>query len=159
MRNSRLLLMVPVLALCASDAAAQDVTTGNVVVNVTVAPRTSLKVSSRVLQFDIAEPGGIATAAMDFSAAARLASRSDVVLTVEPLRGLEGPGGAADVDTSLSFAGEGDGMLAGPIAMAHSTIVGRWLGSGRREGRVIFTLRANAAGSYSLPMQFVLSMP
>lgn len=159
MRNSRLLLMVPVLALCASGAAAEDVATGNITVNVTVAARTSLKVSSRVLHFDVTQPGAVATAAMEFSAGARLSSGSDVVLTVEPLRGLDGPGGAADVETALDFVGEGEGMLAGSIAMARSTIVGRWQGSGLREGRVIFQLRADAAGTYSLPVRFVLSTP
>lgn len=159
MRNSRLLLMVPVLALCASGAAAEDVATGNITVNVTVAARTSLKVSSRVLHFDVTQPGAVATAAMEFSAGARLSSGSDVVLTVEPLRGLDGPGGAAGVETALDFVGEGDGMLAGSIAMARSTIVGRWQGSGLREGRVIFQLRADAAGTYSLPVRFVLSTP
>jgi hypothetical protein len=159
MRNSRLLLLVLVLALRAGPAAAEDVATGNVTVSVKVAPRTSLKVSSRVLRFDVTQPGGVATAAMEFTAGARLASRSDVVLTVEPIRGLDGPGGAADVDSALTFVGEGDGMLAGPIATATSTIVGRWQGSGLRAGRVIFTLRANAAGNYALPVQFVLSTP
>ena len=159
MRNSRLLLLVLVLSGCASAAAAEDVATGTVTVNVSVAPRTSLKVSSRVLHFDVTQPGGTATASMEFTAGARLGSRSDVVLTVEPVRGLDGPGGAADVETALNFVGEGDGLLAGSIAMTRSTIVGRWQGSGRREGRVIFTLRANAAGTYSLPVQFVLSTP
>lgn len=159
MRHSRLLLSVLALALCASTAAAEEVANGNVTVSLTVAPRTSLKVSSRVLHFDVTQPGSVATAAMEFTAGARMASGSDVVLTVEPMRGLDGPGGAADVETDLSFVGEGDGMLAGSIAIAQSTIVGRWQGSGLREGRLIFRLRANAAGTYSLPVRFVLSTP
>jgi len=159
MRNSRLLLTVLTLALCASAAAAEDVATGSITVNVSVASRTSLKVSSRVLNFDVTQPGGIATAAMEFTAGARLATGADVVLTVEPLHGLDGPGGAADVDTALSFVGEGEGLLAGSVAMAQSTVVGRWQGSGLRAGRVIFKLRANAAGTYSLPVRFVLSTP
>ena len=159
MRNSRLLLTVLALALGASAAAAEDVATGSITVNVNVGSRTSLKVSSRVLNFDVAQPGGIATAAMEFTAGARLATGADLVLTVEPLHGLDGPGGAADVDTALSFVGEGDGLLAGSVALTRSTIVGRWQGSGLRAGRVIFKLRANAAGTYSLPVRFVLSAP
>lgn len=159
MRNSRLLLTVLGLALCASTAAAEDVVVRHVTVNLTVATRTSLKVSSQVLQFDVKDPGGTATAALEFAAGTRVASGSAVVLTIEPLQGLDGPGGAADVETALSFVGEGDGMLAGSIAAAQSTIVGRWQGSGRREGRVIFKLRANAAGHYVLPVRFVLSTP
>ena len=35
-----------------------------------------------------------------------------------------------------------------------------WLNpSGLREGRVVFTLRANASGTYTLPVRFVLSTP
>ena len=147
------------LALCASTVAAEDVARGHITVSANVAPRTSLKVSSRMLQFDVTQPGGVATAALEFTAGARLASGSDVVLTVEPLRGMDGPGGAADVETALSFIGEGDGMLAGSIAMTESTILGRWQGSGLREGRVIFKLRTNAAGNYSLPVRLVLSTP
>jgi hypothetical protein len=159
MCNSRLLTTVLVLGLCASTAAAEDVATRHITVNVTMAPRISLKVSSQVLQFDVTQPGAVATAAVEFTAGARMASGSAVVLTVEPWQGLDGPGGAADVETALSFVGEGDGMLAGSVAMAESTIVGRWQGSGRREGRVIFKLRANAAGNYVLPVRFVLSTP
>ena len=91
MCNSRLLLTVLALGVCASTAAAEDVATGNITVNVTVAPRTSLKVSSNLLQFDMTQPGAIATAAVEFTAGARLASGSDVVLTVEPWRGWKAP--------------------------------------------------------------------
>ena len=156
--RSRLLLALLVLVSPAA-AAGEDVANGIITVNVHVAPRTSLTVSSRVLQFDVTQPGGTAAAAIDFTAGARLASESDVVLTDEPLHGMAGPGGASDVETDLTFVGEGDGMLTGAVAMARSTTVGRWLGSGRREGRVVFTLRANAAGAYTLPVRFVLSTP
>jgi hypothetical protein len=159
MRNSRLLLAVAALALCARPAAAEDVATAHVTVNLNLAPRTSLRVSSRVLHFDVTRPGEPATAALEFTARARMGSGSDVVLTLEPDRGVEGPGGAADVETALTFTGEGQGMLAGSIEPALSTVVGRWQGSGVHEGRVLFTLRANAAGSYSLPVRFVLSTP
>ena len=159
MRNSRLLLLVLALAFSASASAAEEHATARVVVNVNLTPRTSLKVSSQMLQFDVTQPGAAATAALDFTASARMSSGSDVVLTVEPLRGVDGPGGGADVETDLTFTGEGDGVLAGSIATSQSTVVGRWQGSGIRAGRVIFTLRANAAGHYSLPVRFVLSTP
>jgi hypothetical protein len=159
MCNSRIMFMVLAAALCARAAAAEDVACANVTVNLNLGTRTSLKVSSRVLQFDVTQPGGIATAALDFSAGARMPAGSDVVLTVEPLRGAEDLRDTADGDATLSFTGEGHGMLAGPIAAEQSTIVGRWQGSGLREGRVIFTLRANAAGSYVLPVRVVLSTP
>lgn len=158
--RSRLPLTVAALALCAHTAAAEDIKSANVTVNVNLATRTSLKVSSPVLHFDVAQPGGLATASLEFTAGARMPAGSDVVLTVEPLRGIEGPGGAADVESDLSFAAEGAGMLAGgSIDTLRSTVVGRWQGSGLREGRVIFKLRASAAGLYSLALRVVLSTP
>ena len=159
MRNSRLLLTALAIAFGATAAGAEDVATGNVSVTANFAARTSLKVSSHLLKFDVTQPGVSATAAIEFTAGARMPSGSDVVLTVEPLRGLDGPGGAADVDTDISFSGEGDGLTAGALSSAAHAVVGRWQGSGLRTGRVVFTLRANAAGSYSLPVRFVLSTP
>ena len=159
MRNSRLLLAALVFAFSATGADAEDVATGNVSVNVNFAPRTSLRVSSHLLRFDVTQTGATATATIDFTAGARMPSGSDVVLTVEPLRGIDGPGGAADVETDLSFSGQGDGLMAGALSSSAHAVVGRWQGSGLRTGRVVFTLRANAAGSYSFPVRFVLSTP
>lgn len=151
--------LVLTLAIGPRPAAAEDVRSKTVIVNVSLATRMSLTVSSRLLQFDVAQPGDVATAALDFTAGARTPAGSDVVLTIEPERALGGPGGAADVESDLRFTGEGQGMLAGSIAHGYSTVVGRWQGSGLRQGRVLFTLRASAAGSYSLPVRVVLSTP
>ena len=87
---------VPVLVFCtllgaASNGAAQGTARATVSVNAQFAPRTSLRVSSEVLQFDIARPGDPATAAIEFSAGARTPSEGEIVLSVEPLRGLSGP--------------------------------------------------------------------
>ena len=159
MRNSRLLLAALAIVLSATAAGAEDVANGQIGVNVNFSARTSLKVSSHVLHFDVTQAGATATAAIDFTAAARMPSGSDVVLTVESLRALDGPGGAADVDTDLTFAGEGNGLLTGALSSSTHAVVGRWSGSGLRTGRLVFTLRANAAGNYSLPVRFVLSTP
>ena len=103
--------------------------------------------------------GGVATASIDFSAGARVAAGADVVLTVEPLRQLEGPGGAADAETSIAFEGVGEGLVRGRLDGVGPAIAGRWQGSGLRQGRLSFTIRASAAGTYALPLQFVLSTP
>lgn len=146
-------------ALSAVAAFAEDVARANVQVNVQVAARTSLKVSSELLQFDVTTPGAPATAAIDFSAGARTAAGSDIVLSVEPLHGIDGPGGAADVETAITVAGQGEGLLSGHVHPVKSTVVGRWNGSGLRTGRLVFTLRAQAAGNYAMPVRFVLSAP
>ena len=160
MRSRSLAFCTIALALGwgAGPARAQDVAYANVQVRLDVATRTSLKVSSEVLRFDVAQSGGTATAAIDFSAGARMSSGANVVLSVEPLRAVEGPGGAADVESSVSFAGSGPGLLAGALT-GDTAIVGQWHRSGLREGRVVFTLRANASGIYTLPVRFVLSTP
>jgi hypothetical protein len=143
-------------------AAASESATASITVSAAIESRTSLKVSSQVLQFDVAVPGQPGVATVDFSAGARTRSGGDVVMTVEPLRAVEGnagPGGAADVETSITFAGTGDGTLAGTLQDANATVAGRWNGSGFRTGRLTFALRASAAGSYTVPVRFVLSTP
>ena len=155
---------VPVMVLCtllgaAPNGAAQGTARATVSVNAQFAPRTSLKVSSELLQFDIARPGDPATAAIEFSAGARTPSEGEIVLSVEPLRGLSGPGGAADVDAAITVAGEGDGLIPMRVDPTRTTIVGRWHGSGLHQGRLVFTLNAPAAGTYSMPVRFVLSTP
>lgn len=155
---------VPIFVLCAvfgaaANGAAQSIARANVSVNAQFAPRTSLKVSSQLLQFDVARPGEAATAAIDFTAGARTASEGEIMLSVEPLRGLAGPGGAADVDATITVAGEGEGLLPTRIDSTQTTIVGHWHGSGLRQGRLVFTLNAPTAGSYSMPVRFVLSTP
>ena len=146
-------------ALGAVAASAEDVARASVHVNVQVAARTSLKVSSELLQFDVTTPGAPVTAAIDFSAGSRTAAGSDIVLSVEPLHAIEGPGGAADVESSITVAGQGEGLVSGHVHPVRTTVVGRWNGSGRRTGRLVFTLRAQAPGTYSMPVRFVLSAP
>lgn len=160
MRSRRVCILALVAAALGTGTGwAEDVARATVHVNVQVAARTSLQVSSELLHFDVARPGDAATVAVDFRAAARTAGASDVMLTIEPLHGLEGPGGAADVDASLSVSGEGDGLVSGDVRAAQTTVVGRWQGSGLRRGRLVFTLRANAPGRYAMPVRFVISTP
>jgi len=146
-----------VCAVAVSQAHAAEKATASVSVNVHIASRTSLKVSSDVVRFDVPEAGGAATASISFSAGARVPSGADVVLTVEPLRDVDG--GAADIERSITFAGDGDGLLHGRLEGEGPVAAGRWQGSGLREGRLLFTIRANAPGPYMLPVRFVLSTP
>ena len=121
--------------------------------------RTALRVSTQMLQFDIADPAEGSIAIVDFSAAARTRTGDEVVLTVEPLAAVDGPGGAADVETSLTFAGEGNGALSGALTGDRPAVAGRWQGSGSRTGRLIFTLRGAVPGRYVLPVRFLLTTP
>jgi hypothetical protein len=136
-----------------------DQANGSVTVTAQFSSRTSLTVSASTLQFDVASPSVEATVAVEFAAGARTASGAEVILSIEPMRAVEGPGGAADVETSLSFASDGSGTPGGPVASHGSTVAGRWIGSGLRQGRLVFSLRAGAAGAYTVPVRFVLSAP
>ena len=115
--------------------------------------RTSLKVSSEVLQFAVSEPDAPAVAVIEFAAGARTQAGADVLLTVERLPGPDCPEQAA-----VTFLGDGPGTGAGTLPVAGATPVARWTGSGRRTGRLTFVLRA-PAGTYNLPIRFVLSAP
>lgn len=148
-----LLLLVPAPpALASQDAIAKVTVAAN------VSTRTSLRVSSELLTFDLQRPGAPATAAVEFSAAARVPAGSLVVLTVEPLEAVSGPGGAADVETAVTFDGDGPGTVAGTLTQMPS-MAGRWSGSGVRQGRLVFTLHASASGHYTVPVRFVISTP
>jgi hypothetical protein len=143
----------------APEAWAADTTSATVVVTAQFGSRTSLRVSSELLQFDVMSPGQPATVSVDFAAGARTRSGAEVILSVERLRAIEGPGGAADVESSVRFEGEGAGTLGGDLSVAGPSLAGKWLGSGMRAGRIVFSLRAAASGSYVLPVRFVLSAP
>lgn len=152
-------LLVMVLAAGAAPAAASESASAAVTVTATFGTRTSLDVSTQLLQFDTRQPGQPATASVDFAAKARTGTESEVLLSVEALRSVDESGGAADLETSVTFEGEGEGTLRGRVASAMPVLAARWVGSGRRHGRLVFTLRAGARGSYSLPVRFVLSAP
>ena len=134
-------------------------TTSNLALLVQVQGRTKLTVSTRVLRFDVVNPGVPAVATVDFIAASRTRTGGEVVLTVESDTWVEGPGGAADVETEISFSGEGEGALSGTLAASAPATAGRWAGSGRRAGRLSFSLRAGAEGAYVMPVRLVLSAP
>ncbi|MEX1127570.1 MAG: hypothetical protein WD227_10610 [Vicinamibacterales bacterium] len=162
MRSAAIGPLVLVALVCAAAAPpvhGSDSANGAVVVTARFGPRTSLTVSSRVLRFDVANPSDAVQAEVDFSAAARTQAGAEVVLSVEREQAVSGPGGAADVETSITFTGEGNGTMAGTVEGGSPAIAGRWTGSGRRTGRLIFSLRAGASGSYTLPVRFVLSSP
>jgi hypothetical protein len=143
-------LALPPLPLDASDAVQQ------VTVSASLQSRTSLRVSSETLVFTVSPDGDSGTATLDYVASTRTRGDAEVVLAIEPVRGVVGPGGSADVETSMAFATDsGGGALGAPWPSSAA----RWIGSGSRAGRITFTLRAAAAGTYVVPVRLVLSTP
>ena len=151
------LFVVSMLASYASHArvdAASDTMTRTVMGHAQIASRTSLTVSNQLLQFTVPDPAQPALATVDFIAGVRTHAGAEVVLTVEAAAMPAGRG-----ESRLTFSGNGDGVLAGALGPTQSAIVGRWVGSGRRAGRIAFALQAPSAGTYSVPLRFVLSVP
>lgn len=153
------LLLLMVFADGTAPAAVSETASAIVTVTATFATRTSLDVSTELLQFETHQPGQAPTASVDFAAKARTGPASEVLLSVEALRSVDDSGGAAGGETSVTFEGEGEGTLRGHIASARPAVAGRWVGSGRRSGRLVFALRGDAPGSHILPVRFVLSAP
>jgi hypothetical protein len=152
-------LFVLLMAAAAPSAVfAGPTQTASVLVTANFTSKTSLKVSTELLHF-VGTGSGEALATVEFIAAARTRSDGDVVLTVEAMRGVDGPGGAADVETAVTFQGEGAGARSGVLSPVSASVAGRWSGSGRRTGRLVFALRAAAAGTYTVPVRFSLSAP
>jgi hypothetical protein len=132
-------------------SASSDTTTKSIQAHVEVAARSSLIVTSELLQFHVTEPGQAATATVDYIAGIRTHAGAEVMLTVEAIRGID--------DTTVTFANVGEGGVQGTMLALRPVIAGRWIGSGRRTGRISFSLLAAAPGAYSMPVRFVLSAP
>jgi len=130
-----------------------DSTTSTVAVVAGFGTRTSLKVSGEILQFAVSDPDAPAVTVIEFSAGARTQAGAEVMLTVERL-----PGPDCLEAAAVTFRGEGPGTVAGTLGAAGPIPVARWIGSGLRTGRLTFLLRAGA-GTYNLPIRFVLSAP
>jgi hypothetical protein len=140
-------------------ASAADAVTTSVVVTARFSSRTSLRVSTDVLKFDVAAPGNPATAEVDFSAGARTHTGGEVMLSVERRRSAGGSVGT-EPESFVSFAGRGDGTLDGSLGSgASQAVAGRWTGSGLRHGRLVFALHAGAPGAHVVPVRFILSAP
>ena len=151
-----LLTLAVVLGLAAPSVAADSTSaSATVVVNAQFSTRTSLKVSSQMLQFAVGAGDQSPSVAVDFSAAARTQAGGEVMLLIEPLGGADDDveGGA-----EMTFAGEGQGTGRGSLAVGGLTPVARWTGSGLRTGRLTFTLRGSA-GRYTVPVRFLLTAP
>lgn len=132
---------------------------GTVTIRANLENRTSLRVSSSQLRFEVVDPLSAPTAVVDFTAMARTIRDGKVLLTVEPIGSIEAPqGGPASPDVTVLYQAEGGN--SGALSQAGPHVAQVWIGSGVREGRVSFSLRgAQAAGVYVLSLKFVLSAP
>ncbi len=121
------------------------ISTATLQVAATFAPRSSVYPSTRVLTFHVT--GASAEASMDFTAGARVPSGTRVAVIAEVDATLPG---------ALSIVAGPDGTVTGPIPSTAPTVVGSWLGSGRRTGRLTFRLDT-APGVYTVPVNLRLT--
>ncbi len=148
-------VVVAGLLIVAVNASAAETACSSVTVVATFSSRTTLQVSSDLLEFNVASADAPATASIDFLAAARTHAGGPVVLSIEPVHQ---PSSEAAV-SSLTFSGDGVGTRSGSVTADAPTVAGHWIGSGLRRGRLVFALRSPAPGNHLVAIRFVLSAP
>jgi len=114
------------LALFASPP--QQVTQ-SVTATATFTARTSLEVSARVLQFQVAAGSTSAEASVEFAVGARTRPGGEVALVVEMAE-------PSATQHQVTIAGGSEGVVAGPVG-ATPAVVARWAGGGMRTGQVV----------------------
>lgn len=149
----RLRLLLSIALLCATAGTSawgpQSNQTVTILARATLAERTSLTLSTKVLQFVVAPGATTASASIEFTAGVRTRPESDVLLVSDPVR---------QPDGVLRFAGEGEGILSGELQSGTPAVLARWIGGGQRRGRVVFTLEGVAPGIYTIPVHLALSV-
>jgi hypothetical protein len=144
------LALVPTIVQATSSvvgASAEIGASTTTTASATVHRRTALDVSTSVLQFHVTDGAQQAEVSVNFTVAARTAADGQVLLVVRVPSELQG--------TTLTVVGGTEGAVSGIVAPGDTTIVGRWVGGGRRTGHLEFRLRA-APGVYSIPVTFRL---
>jgi hypothetical protein len=122
--------------------------------------RTSLRVSSSQVRFELVDGTPPAPVFVEFTVAARVRANTDVVLTVEAVGRLEGPSENTSTSEDVVLWFQGEGARAGTLTEGVPHVAGAWKGSGVRRGRVAFGLRGTlAAGEYLQALHFVVSTP
>jgi hypothetical protein len=71
---------------------------------------------------------------------------------------MPGAAGPAAAEARIALEGGADGAVAGDVDPAAPTLAARWIGSGRRTGRLVFSLRAASPGTYAIPVKLSVSV-
>jgi hypothetical protein len=167
MRSPRRLVAVGAF-LAFSVSAAGVVAQGPLAViqfNVNIMAATSVRVSSNVLTIDPRGAGideSVVRQVIEFRAASRTSRDGEVVLTMEPLVPLDqlSGGGAAEGVTTVTYEVVGEGACTGTLRDDGPQPVGRWVGSGVRTGRIVFSVHGPVnPNGVTIPLRFVLTSP
>lgn len=145
-----------VVALAISPLLNAADVTKQVLLTAHVGAASSLRVSAEQVVFTVLPGQESAIGTIEYLALVRTGRDAEVVLVLESVAGIEFAGGAADVETEVSFDCGG-----GPRGLAPGapTLAARWVGSGSRSGQIALTLRAPVAGTYVVPLRLQLVAP
>ena len=146
--------MVALASMAGGVARAAETTSSRITITAQVYSRTALRVSTDELHFDAGEPNAGPVASVEFDARARIPSGTDIVLTVQPI---DAP--SVRIRRPSHSPASARGHAPAHSATAVPATAGRWTGSGRRSGRLLFTLCNARPGVYTVPVRFVLSAP
>jgi hypothetical protein len=145
--SAAILLSIVVQATSLGAEASANLASASTTARAAIGRRTALDPSTSVLHFHVTDASQLAEASVTFAAAARTTANGEVVLLVRV---------PSDVSPmALTVAGGTEGAVLGIVASGDATVVGRWVGGGRRTGELQFQLRA-APGAYSIPVSFRL---
>ncbi len=151
MRSVSVFGLLVVSCLCSSSLGASDqVATATIGARANFETRTSLQVSTRVLEFHIANPEVAAEATLDYSAGVRVQPGAETILQVQASLPVDGAGMVLTVST--------EGVPADSVSIegAFPSTAARWAGAGVRTGRLRFSLRG-APGTYRVPIGLTLN--
>ena len=143
----------------ASRAEAAESVVRSLAIQAEVSTRTSLKVSTNMLDVDVVNPALPAVGAIEFSAGARTEASGEVLLILEPLVSIfvaNEPGPASALNVANADA---DHETAIDVSTPGPKIARRWVGSGLRRGTLHVSLRAPRAGRYQVPLRMLLVAP
>ena len=146
--------LIPVGISAVENAAGSTVARTSVVASADVRTRTSIVASTELLRFQVAEENQPAIATLTFSAGARAAATSEVLLLVTADEPLESTA-STDEEIALTMS---SGASARPVIAGERVLAATWIGGGLRTGQLQFELRATP-GTYSVPVKLQLIVP
>lgn len=148
--------VVLVAGLASPRSAAAETASTSVIVHAAFSARSVLNVSTTTLDFTTRDSQGAGTASVDVQVSVRTRADGDVLLFAEPLwaetSGLEA--------LRVRVDGAGEGLSGGVLEPSQRLLIGRWTGSGRHGGTLVFRLPASGPmPSGPLAVHFVLTAP
>ncbi|HEY7498673.1 MAG TPA: hypothetical protein VH740_09175 [Vicinamibacterales bacterium] len=153
-RTFSLAIVAALMPFGAVASADSTVARTAVVASAEIRTRTSIVASTELLRFHVTDARQPIEAVVTFSAGARAAASSDVLLIVTTEKAMES---AADSPGEMALT-VSSGSETRPVAAGDRVVAAQWIGGGVRSGQLHFQFRA-APGTYSVPVKLQLIVP